>query len=84
MRDSLIAFIRAVQAKVTSEEGYRQQVRIGEYADGPSLLFGYGYYDAGKVLYFPSESHHTMMEVEAGVDAYMAAAGLSETKAAGA
>lgn len=75
MRESLIAFIRSVQATAAQ---LRAHVQIGEDGRG-YLWFGYGYFGRGKVLWWPPNAGDVFEElsVEDGVERFLASYGVT-------
>ena len=82
MRETLIAFIRAVQNE-TAGGDFRHQFTVGSLfgtsAEGelPSISFGYGYYARENVLFTPGKTAECPrpvgreMPVEEAVDAFL-------------
>lgn len=81
MRDHLIAVIRAIGTKATTGD-WRNTVQFGRAGEG-HLWCGYGYFDAGGVLWWPpypegTPSSPQELSVEDGVDRFLSAYGLEK------
>lgn len=65
MRDALLAFIKSVQDAVVSEKGFRHLIQIKQRSGDETLEFGYGYFDANKVMVWTGETERVVTPEEA-------------------
>jgi hypothetical protein len=77
MREHLIAFIRATIAANETDRDPRYCYTIHDAPGGPSLQFGYGYFDMSKAVYRArDEDDRQELSIEEAVDRFIDATGV--------